>query len=340
MSDTPQFLDSVVKAALAKLRADPIPLYTFALYHDHESAAVSVCADTKESSLASLRRSNNWSMRYFAQHVRDGKWEDACLFQANVGRSLSLGDFARVNVARTDLPPGVATNNSFYLAMVGAIVANQEYILELAPEREDVIFCCSGPDSEVALAWSVLADKETSMSALESVLVRLKSTLPSAAGVTEENLYKLDWAIEEVLGIGGKVITLDDGSSASLPADQRAFFDALVYFQCISGLLSTIAGDGFLSIFYNETGAGIEQTRRTLEAFGDPIAPVFEEAYQMLRAPYDIQPNTNWVTRNSGDPYEVIGDEDQKAVRETETQIEKLSVQAWARALTMYKAAR
>jgi hypothetical protein len=178
------------------------------------------------------------------------------------------------------------------------------------------------------------------MSALESVLVRLKSTLPSAKGVTEENLYKLDWAIEEVLGIGGKVIAFDDGSSASLPADQSAFFDALVYFQCVSGLLSTIAGDGFLSIFYNDTGAGIEQTRRTLEAFGDPIAPLFEEAYQILRAPYDIQANTNWVARNSGDPYEVIGDEDQKAVRKTEIQIEKLSAQAWARALIKYKAAR
>ncbi len=150
------FLDRVIKAALAELAADPIPIYTFALYHDHESGAVSVCADTRESSLALVRQSNAWTMKYFAEHVRDGNWRSAVLFQANIGRSLSLGDFARVNVARTDLPSGAVDGESFYLAMAKAVIANQQEILGLALSREDVIFCCSDADSEVGLVWSAL----------------------------------------------------------------------------------------------------------------------------------------------------------------------------------------
>ena len=160
MSEIYNFLDGVVKAALAELRADPIPLYTFAIYHDHESAAVSVCADTKESSLALVRLSNKWAMKYFAQHVRAGSWPDACLFQANVGRSLSLGDFVRVNLARASLAAGVVTDESFYLAMARAVIANQEEILRLAQDPQEVLFCCSGADSEVGLVWSVLPDAE------------------------------------------------------------------------------------------------------------------------------------------------------------------------------------
>ena len=179
------------------------------------------------------------------------------------------------------------------------------------------------------------------MAELKSVLVQFKNTLPSAEDVTEENLHELEWTIEEVLGYGGKIVAIDDGSSSSLPKDMKAFFDALVYFQCISGLFSTICGDGLLSVFYNETGAEIEQTQRTLVAFGDPIAPLFEKAYQMLRTPYDIQPDTNWVTVNSDDdPFETIGEDTQNAVGEIESQIEGLNEQAWVRALALYQAAR
>ncbi len=161
MRNIGSFLDGIIKAALADLRADPILIHTFALYHDHESNAVAVCADTKENSRETIRQSNRWSLKYFTQHVRDGNYEDACLFQASVGRSLSLGDFARVNLARTDLGPSVVTDGSFYLAMVRAVMANQEDILKLASDPGDIIFCCSSADSEVGLVWSVLADAET-----------------------------------------------------------------------------------------------------------------------------------------------------------------------------------
>lgn len=160
MSGIDKFLDGIVRTALAELRAASIPLFTFALYHDHESAAISVCVDTKESSLASVAQSNQWSMRHFARHIQDGCWQDACLFQANTGRSLSLGDFARVNVARAELPSGIEPDEAFYLAMARVVIANQKEILSLAPEPEAVVFCCSSADSEVGLVWSTLERTE------------------------------------------------------------------------------------------------------------------------------------------------------------------------------------
>ena len=43
--------DDVLTRAIAEVRASGIDVYTFAFYHDHESAAVSVCADTERSSV-------------------------------------------------------------------------------------------------------------------------------------------------------------------------------------------------------------------------------------------------------------------------------------------------
>ena len=160
MSDLDNFLEGVMQTALSELLGSPVPVHTFAFYHDHESGAVSVCVDTKESSLRLVRQSNQWSMKYFAQHLKDGSWEDVCLFQANIGRSLSLGDFARVKLARTLLPANTVTDRSFYLAMARALIAHQQEVLTLAPVPEDVVFCCSSPDSEVGLVWSALPNAE------------------------------------------------------------------------------------------------------------------------------------------------------------------------------------
>jgi hypothetical protein len=157
---TDSFLKAALKAAIVQLRADPVPIHTFAFYHDHESGAVSVCVDTKESSREHLNRSNRWSMKHFAQHIQAGSWEDASLFQANVGRSLSLGDFARVNLARTRVPPSTVIDGAFYLAMARTVIARQQDILSLAPDPEDVLFCCSGAGAEVGMVWSALQNAE------------------------------------------------------------------------------------------------------------------------------------------------------------------------------------
>lgn len=156
MSELSEFLAGVVKGALTELREDPIPVHTFAFYHDHESGIVSVCVDTKESSAKLVRSSNQWAMGYFAEHIQSGSWKDASLFQANAGRSLSLGDFARVNLGETDLDGDMVADETFHLEMARAVIAHQQEILELAPEPDDVLFCCSSADSEVGLIWSRL----------------------------------------------------------------------------------------------------------------------------------------------------------------------------------------
>ena len=158
MNDVDEFLNEVLRRAMAELQSNPIPVYTFAFYHDHESSAVSVCIDTEDSSRELVRKSNQWSMRYFSEHIAEGKWDDACLFQANVGRSLSLGDFACVNLARTELPLGINVDQSLSLAMVKAVIAYQRELLAHAQNPEDVVFCCSSPESEVGLTWSPIAD--------------------------------------------------------------------------------------------------------------------------------------------------------------------------------------
>jgi hypothetical protein len=151
-----QLFENVLSAALAQVKAAGIPVFTFALYHDHESAAVSVCVDTEESSVRSVRATNQFNMRYFMKAVAAGDLADASLWQANIGRSLALGDFALVNAARTSIG-SVSVNDEFYLAMVRALVAKQQQVSDLSTNPERLVFACSGPDDEVAYVWSMPA---------------------------------------------------------------------------------------------------------------------------------------------------------------------------------------
>ena len=68
----------------------------------------SLCVDTAESSAETVRSMNDFSSKYFQAAVEEGDLATAGLWQANVGRSLSFGDFVMVNVARTDLDKGRA----------------------------------------------------------------------------------------------------------------------------------------------------------------------------------------------------------------------------------------
>src|SRR5688572_5315823 len=102
-TDPEQLFDDVLARAITEVRARGIDVFTFAFHHDHESAAVSICVDSEASSARSVLSENAFSFRYFADAVAKGDLRTASLFKANVGRSLSLGDFEMVNVARTDL---------------------------------------------------------------------------------------------------------------------------------------------------------------------------------------------------------------------------------------------
>lgn len=152
-----RLMNEVIETAVDVARRQAVPIHTFAFYHDHESAAISVCLDTEANCRKVVNKINKYNMKRFQQHVEAESVDiqAAALWQANVGRNLSLGDFALVNVARADLN-GVVADTHFYAAMVQTVVAHQPAIVALAPDPSSLLFCCSGPRDEVELVWSIL----------------------------------------------------------------------------------------------------------------------------------------------------------------------------------------
>ena len=152
-----QFLSSVLDRALIEVQRAHVPVFTFAFYHDHESGAVSVCVDTEERSNETVQSINRYNMTYFMEAVKNGDLKSAGLWQANIGRSLSLGDFALVNAARTNLGD-VKPDSGFYVEMVQCLAAMHQRVAALSPHPERVVLACSGPDDEVAYVWALPAD--------------------------------------------------------------------------------------------------------------------------------------------------------------------------------------
>jgi hypothetical protein len=151
------FFASVLGDAIAQLRAEAVPVYTFAFYHDHESGAVSVCADTESNSARRVRATNRYNAKHFRAAVAEGDLAGASLWQANGGRNLSLGDFARVNLARAEFG-GPEVGDDFHLLMVRALMALEGEVAALAADPGRLLFACSGPDDEVAYVWSLAPD--------------------------------------------------------------------------------------------------------------------------------------------------------------------------------------
>jgi hypothetical protein len=147
--------DTVIRDAIAVLKTKGIPLHTFAFYHDHESAAVSVCADTEANSRRVVLQMNRYRIGHFIEAIERRDVKHAALWQANVGRSLSLGDFALVNLARKDLGR-LRVGTTFHLVMVRTLLGYANEIAQLSPDPDTLLFCCSGPDNEIAYVWSAL----------------------------------------------------------------------------------------------------------------------------------------------------------------------------------------
>ncbi|MCX5662640.1 MAG: hypothetical protein NTW19_23415 [Planctomycetota bacterium] len=142
----------VLTRAIDALRKSRTPVYTFALYHDHESAAASVCVDTKSNSLRHQARWTAHSRQHFVEAVQQGDLTGARLWSSGADRSLSLGDFTHVNLARTDLGQ-VQPGKKFYLAMIRALMARELDIVALAEPKDELLFCCSGKADEVQYIW-------------------------------------------------------------------------------------------------------------------------------------------------------------------------------------------
>ena len=147
----------VLGRALTELERAPIPIYTFVLYHDHESGAVSVCADTEENSQRTVQSINAYNAKHFLREVRGNNLAGAALWQANIGRSLSLGDFAKVNLARTDLG-ALVPDASFYLEMVKSLCVVAPHVVALSGDPGRLVFAASGENEEVAYVWAMPSD--------------------------------------------------------------------------------------------------------------------------------------------------------------------------------------
>lgn len=136
----------------AVLKADGIDIYTFAIYHDHESGFVSVCIDTEENSDVQVSESNKYSMKHFRRIIGEGDIDGAMLWQANVGRNLSLGDFQAANITEIELT-SLEVDDSFYLAAVNALQNKAGVILQHSSHGQSLLFCCSTANEEVGLTW-------------------------------------------------------------------------------------------------------------------------------------------------------------------------------------------
>lgn len=180
------------------------------------------------------------------------------------------------------------------------------------------------------------------MNDLYVTMDKLAHALPQASDVREfQDLEDVVYALEGELGDGVHLLSLDDGSAAELPDGQRRLFDAIVYLQGAWALLSDIAYDGVYSVFYNCTGHEIELRRAALRRGDDALAALFDEAYALVAAPLDIAPHTNVITRRPEEsPYDLIDRETLARLEDVENRIEALRMDAFERAIALYRNAR
>jgi hypothetical protein len=147
---------SVLTEAISELRKKRLDVYTFALYFDHESNAISVCADTVSNSAATVRGINTYNRKYFDPAVASGDLKAASLWCSNIGRSLSLGDFVAKNLART---PAKDSNlgSEFFVGMLHALMDAENEIATLTSDKDTLLLCCTGPSDETEFYWGLPA---------------------------------------------------------------------------------------------------------------------------------------------------------------------------------------
>jgi hypothetical protein len=149
-------LSSVLERAIAELRRAEADVYTFSFCHDRDKGSVSVYADDEASSRHVVRELNRSSMKNFAKAVKKRDLEEAMMWQAMVGRSLSPRDFAWKKLARRSLGK-LKHTPTLHEAMLFAAMRYAAQVAELASDRESLLFTCSTADDEVGLIWSAEA---------------------------------------------------------------------------------------------------------------------------------------------------------------------------------------
>jgi len=147
-----QIIAELLDLAIAAIAKKAIPVYTFALYHDRESSLLSVCVDTAANSKKVVAGINQYNASHFAAAIKTGDLRNAALWQANLGRSLALGDFSAVNLVSVGLND-VPVDDGFYVAMIRETLRLRDTIRRLTTDPSDLVFVCSGPRDEVEYAW-------------------------------------------------------------------------------------------------------------------------------------------------------------------------------------------
>jgi hypothetical protein len=145
-------IDALLASALSAAKAKAVPIYSFALYHDSESSAFSVCIDTHSNSLTATAKSNAFTSEYFGKYVTERDYKSAVLWQP-IFRNASLGDYAYANIASVDTDIGHKYTESDVLEYVIKIRRLEGEILSLSPNPRDVLFSCSTPDDEFGICW-------------------------------------------------------------------------------------------------------------------------------------------------------------------------------------------
>ena len=153
-----KFLSDVVRRGLREAVKRGVSIYTVALYYDHEGRAVSLCVDTRENSRRCVEEQNEWRTSRFLRGVQAGDLSLAQEAEANIGRNLELGDFAAVNLARSEVPRGLEIWSDRRLGAIilaRELVAFHDEVRALSGDAKETVLACSGPDAEVDLVWAL-----------------------------------------------------------------------------------------------------------------------------------------------------------------------------------------
>jgi hypothetical protein len=145
-------LSSVLERAIAALKKARADVYTFSFCHERVGA-VAVYADDYQSSRRVVRELNRASMKNFSKAVKKRDLDEALMWQAMVGRSLSPSDFAWKKLARRSLGK-FKHAPSLHEAMLLAAMRYAPKVAELSSDPESLLFTCSTADDEVGLIWS------------------------------------------------------------------------------------------------------------------------------------------------------------------------------------------
>ena len=150
MAEAVALINDVIETAVAELQNARI--VTFALYFDHESSALSVCADTEANSAKCVAETNAFTLPRLTKAIDGGDLDGAALWQGTTGRNLSLGDFAHVNVARQDVPPELV-DEGWFVAMAQGLMRHTDAVLRLCAPDALPVFAVSTATDEVGLVW-------------------------------------------------------------------------------------------------------------------------------------------------------------------------------------------